>query len=165
MQFEDGKETEEINEMEGIARSYFQNLFPTRRGNYEHLLTGINRCIFEEDNSQLIARYTKEESQLALSELGPTKAPGEHGFSALCYQKCWSIVGEDVSSFFLQHLNGGMNISLINKTNIVLIPKIQNPSNISYFHPISLCKVIYKLIAKVITSRLCVVIDKCIDLA
>ncbi|KAA3475399.1 reverse transcriptase [Gossypium australe] len=102
----DERETKEIHEMEAIARSYYQNLFSTGRwGNYEHLLTGIDRCIFEEDNSRLTARYTKEEIQEALSELGPTKAPGEDGFSALFYQKCWSIFGEDVSSFCLKHLN------------------------------------------------------------
>lgn len=61
-------------EREEIARSYFQNQFLARRiGNYEHLLTGINCCISEEDNSQLTARYTKEEIREALSELGPTK--------------------------------------------------------------------------------------------
>ncbi|KAA3486763.1 reverse transcriptase [Gossypium australe] len=166
MRFEDGRETEEIYEMEGIAGSYFQNLFSTgRRGNYKHLLTGINRCIFEEDNSWLMASYTKEEIRVALSELGPTKAPEEDGFLTLFYQKCWSIMGDDMSSFCLQHLNGGMDISLTNKTNILLIPKIPNPSNINHFRPISLCNVLYKLMAKVIANRLHVVINKCINLA
>lgn len=56
-----------------------------------------------------------------------------------------------------------MDISLINKTNIVLIPKIPNPSTIIHFRPIILCNVLYKLIAKVIVNRLRSVIDKCID--
>ncbi|KAA3477260.1 reverse transcriptase [Gossypium australe] len=119
LQFEDGKETEEVHEMEVIDRSYFQNLFSAgRRGNYEHLLIGIDRCIFEEDNSRLTARYTKEEIREALSELGPTKAPGEDGFPTLFYQKCWSIVGEDVSSFCLKHLNEAKVIA--NRLRIVI---------------------------------------------
>ncbi|KAA3473556.1 reverse transcriptase [Gossypium australe] len=104
--FEDGRETEEICEMEAIARSYFQNLFSVgRRGNYKYLLTSIDRCIYEEDNSRLSVGFTKEEIRAALAELGPTKAPREDGFLALFYQKCWSIVGEEVSSFCLKHLN------------------------------------------------------------
>lgn len=47
----------------------------------------------------------------------------------------------------------------------MLIPKILNPSNITQFRPISLCNVLYKLIAKVIDIRLRVVINKCIDVA
>ncbi|KAA3469546.1 non-ltr retroelement reverse transcriptase [Gossypium australe] len=96
MQSDDGRETDKIEEMEEIARSYFQHLFSTgRRGNYNHILSGIDRCIFDEDKSKLKANYTKEEIREALKELGPTKAPGEDGFSTLFYKKCWSIIGED----------------------------------------------------------------------
>lgn len=56
-----------------------------------------------------------------------------------------------------------MNVSSINKTNTVLIPKISNPTNITQFRPISLCNVIYKVITKAIVNRLRTVMDKCID--
>lgn len=104
MQSDDGKETEDILEMEDITRLYFQKLFSAgRRGNYDRILAGIKQCIFYEDNSKLNARYTKEEISEALAELGPTKAPGEDGFPVLFYQKCWSIIGNEVTSFCLNH--------------------------------------------------------------
>ncbi|KAH1098717.1 hypothetical protein J1N35_015638 [Gossypium stocksii] len=57
-----GGETEDLQEMEGIARAYFQNLFTTRDTFFnDHLFSGINRCISKEDNRQLIALYTGEE--------------------------------------------------------------------------------------------------------
>lgn len=51
LQNEDGRETEVLQEIEGVARSYFQILFSAgERGNYEYFLSGIDRCVSEEDN-------------------------------------------------------------------------------------------------------------------
>lgn len=56
-----------------------------------------------------------------------------------------------------------MEVSSLNSTNIVLIPKISNPINMSHFRPISLCNVLYKILAKVIVNRFRKVIGKCVD--
>lgn len=166
LQLEDGRETKVLKEIEEIARSYFQHLFSAgRKGDYNHVLRGIELCVSEEDNLMLKSPYTKKELCEALKEMGSTKALGEDGFPALFYQKCWSIIGDEVAMYCLQVLNEGMDLSPINKTNIVLIPKITNPTNITQFKPISLCNVLYKLIAKVITNQLRIVITKCIDSA
>ena len=42
----------------------------------------------------------------------------------------------------------------VNNTNIVLIPKIQNPVKITDFPPISLCNIIYKVVSKCLVNRL-----------
>ncbi|KAH1031801.1 hypothetical protein J1N35_043975 [Gossypium stocksii] len=89
LNFEDVREIESMEEMVEIARSYFQQLFSAgRRGDYDHVLRRINRCVLKEDNLKLKASYKKEELCEALQEMGPTKAPGEDGFPTLFYQKC-----------------------------------------------------------------------------
>ena len=55
---------------------------------------------------------------------------------------------------FRSFLNNGNMLPKINHTNIVLIPKVQNPERMSEFRPISLCNVIYKIISKVLANSL-----------
>lgn len=74
--------------------------------------------------------------------------------SDLFYQKYWHIVSGDLSNYMVHALNNNMLHDNINLTYIILIPKNDNPTSISQFRPISLCKVIYKILAKCITNML-----------
>ena len=90
----------------------------------------------------------------ALKQLHPSKLPGPDGMSDLFFQKYWSIVGTNVSNMILNVINSGMSLSNINRTNITLVPKTNNPQRMTEFRPISLCNVVYKLVSKTLANHL-----------
>lgn len=53
----------------------------------------------------------------------------------------------------LDFLNGSMDISALNETFMVLIPKLKDPKKVFEYRPISLCNVVYKLISKMLSNR------------
>ena len=52
------------------------------------------------------------------------KAPGKAGIIAAFYQQYCSIVGNSLTQSVLSFLNSGLILKEINKTTIVLIPKV-----------------------------------------
>ena len=48
----------------------------------------------------------------------------------------------------------GLMVRSLNVTFLVLIPKVDKPSNFGDFGPIALCNLAYKIIAKTIVNRL-----------
>ena len=93
------------------------------------------------------------------SSMHLTKAHGPDGMLALFFQKFWNIIGEDVTKLCLDMLNGHSQLFDINNTHIVLILKTREPRQISQFRPISLCNVVYKILA----NRLRKVLPTCIS--
>ena len=76
------------------------------------------------------------------------------------FHKYWSIVGTDVTNMVLNVLNQNLPMVVINKTNIVLIPKTTHLSKMTEFRPISLCNVAYKTLANRLKAILPTVITE-----
>ena len=111
------------------AIAYFESLFTTSNPcRISEVTDTIATRVTDEMNQGLIAAFTKEEVVTALKQMHPTKAPGLDGMSAIFFQKYWDVVGDDITCMVLNVLNFDMSIADINRTNITLIPKINNPS-------------------------------------
>ena len=137
------------------AISYFEELYTTSHPSQsESVIAPIPTLVTPKMNSELSRAFTREEVVSALKQLHPSKSPGPNGMSALFFQKYWNIVGTNVSNMVLNFLNSGMSLSDINKTNIALVPKTNNPQKMTEFRPISLCNVVYKLVSKTLANHL-----------
>ena len=78
--------------------------------------------------------------------------------SPFFFQKYWDIVGPNVIEAVLSVIHSGHYLRKMNFTNIVLIPKKKKKkmkTQIMFdYHPISLEKVVSKIVLKVIANRL-----------
>lgn len=100
------------------------------------------------------APLSNEEIKQAMFSIGSLKAPGEDGFQALFFQKCWDIVGISTCDAVRDIWLHPELTSEINQTLVTLIPKVERPERVQQFRPISLCNVIYKCVSKIVVARL-----------
>lgn len=143
-------------ELKRMAVSYFKNLysdeglamvdsFPIKGGFprlESHLLNNLE------------ADITAEEIKDAFFGMGALKAPGPDGYHAMFFQSQWHTIGDSICRFIKDCFKDPSKINGINYTNVVLIPKIENPDTLKHFRLIALCNVIYKAITKIIANRL-----------
>ncbi|XP_030478300.1 uncharacterized protein LOC115695372 [Cannabis sativa] len=111
----------------------------------------------------LQATFTAIEIKTATFQLAHEKAPGLDGFNDSFFQKNWHLLGQDVTAAALNFLNGDADLSTVNQTLIVLIPKRPNPEQITDYRPISLCSTFYKIISRVLVNRLKPILSRIIS--
>jgi hypothetical protein len=89
-----------------------------------------------------------------LKDMKRNASQGPDGFNVEFYIATWDWIGQDVIQLVRTFFQTGIMPSHINDTHIALIPKKLVPLVPADYRPISLCNVIYKIIAKCIANRL-----------
>jgi hypothetical protein len=105
--------------------------------------------IFSRSTSPLQKKTTNVVKRMPLD-----KAPGPDGFNDLFLKKCWHIIKEDIYKLCLDFFNGSVDPQAINNSFITLIPKVNSPTSINDFWPISLLNCVVKIITKLMGDRL-----------
>ncbi|KAG7532416.1 Endonuclease/exonuclease/phosphatase superfamily [Arabidopsis thaliana x Arabidopsis arenosa] len=121
---------------------------------FDSVLRDVPVMISEDMNQKLSKEISTEEVRRALFSLNPDKTPGPDGMTAFFYQKFWDLTGPDLVKVVQEFHSSGSFDRRLNETNICLIPKTDRPRKMAEFRPISLCNVSYKVISKVLSSRL-----------
>jgi hypothetical protein len=114
-------------------------------------------------NEFLLKEFSEEEVKSALDSIGDFKAPGPDGMPSIFYKNLWDVVGRKLTTDVLHVLHGNKLPEGWNDTVISLIPKTDNPEHVSDLRPISLCNVTYKVVSKVLASRLRTILDDVIS--
>lgn len=137
------------------AHHFFSTLFaPPVQHQSVPLPLDNHATLSHEGKTSLHAPVTKDEGFYALKFIKSFKAPGPDGFQPFFFKKYWDIIGDDIRRLVQGAFDNGRIDSRMAETLIVLIPKVDHPTRISQFRPISLCNVIYKLVTKVLVNRI-----------
>ncbi|CAN1761157.1 Transposon TX1 uncharacterized 149 kDa protein [Linum perenne] len=152
---EDGGWIEEETEIKDHITTYFKKLFtaPDRNVDY-NLVNEIPRVVTNEMNEELTQSISDEEVKKAVFDMGKDKAPGPDGYSGHFYRKYWNVIGPQLCQEVKEFFRNTTMPTGWNETHIVIIPKIPNPEEIGQFRPISCCNFNYKIISKIMASRL-----------
>ena len=144
----------DLSTMGSIALSYFRNLFSSGLPNFDGLEISLTDVVSLEENQSLVAPFSKEEFTKAIKQMHPEKSPSPDGLNLGFYQRFLPLIGDQIFSANSQCLSTDAFPLGLNNTLIVLIPKCENPSSMKELRPISLCNVLYKLVAKVLANRM-----------
>lgn len=140
-----------MNEFQG----FFKSLYTSEASHREFTACNyISPRVSNSMNRSLLRPFTSEEIKAALFDMHPNTAPGYDGMTAGFFQSYWDIVGTDVCRAVRSFFYSGRMLGAINRTQIVLIPKVAIPTKVKDFRPISLCTIVYKVIAKLMAKRL-----------
>jgi hypothetical protein len=117
----------------------------------------------EEDNKALMEEVSEDELKEVLHSFQKDKILGLDGWSMDFFVGFFDFFGKDLLKVVEESRTNGYIHLPFNETFIALIPKKDDPQSLEDFRPISLCKNIYKVIAKIISRRLKVILSKSIS--
>ena len=138
--------------MYGVILEYFQSLYMLEGCKQGSCLNAIGQVITVADNETLMAPYSNWKSQMLYFPCIQISHRSRDG--AAFFQKYWHIVGSKVSSACLSFLTHNIMPDGFDDTDILLIPNKQPVESMGELRPISLCNVIYKIVAKGLANRL-----------
>ncbi|GKE57660.1 RNA-directed DNA polymerase, eukaryota, partial [Tanacetum coccineum] len=144
-------------------RYHFEERFNdpgTRRGSINFRFP--NRLSIDQI-ADLESAVSDEEIRKAVWGCGENKSPGPDGFTFDFFRKFWGVIGPDFCIAVKWFFDHGTFATGCNSSFVTLIPKSLDPKLVSEFRPISLIGSLYKVITKILATRLSFVISDLIS--
>ncbi|XP_028765313.1 uncharacterized protein LOC114723286 [Neltuma alba] len=135
----DGEWIEKEDEINTAFSQFYFELFASEdTRDMEEALQFVQKIVSEDENAMLTRHVTVEEIKGAVFQLNGSKAPGPDGYSGLFFHAAWGEVNQEVIKMVQDFFVNNASLQPVNKTNVVLIPKVDNADNVDQFRPIGL---------------------------
>ncbi|GJY86913.1 RNA-directed DNA polymerase, eukaryota [Tanacetum coccineum] len=159
----EGDWIEEPSKVKSEFLNHFTNQFLKPSSPHIHVDFQFPNCLNLEQSEELERLISTEEVKNAVWDCGLNKSSGPDGFTFDFFRKYWNIIGQDIVAAVSQFFSNGNFPPGCNSTFITLIPKIHDAKVVKDFWPISIIGSIYKIIAKILSNRLSVVMPDLIS--
>jgi len=155
---DDGAKVSTREKIESELNLYFQSLLSEpnqdRTQAINKITSAIPPLVTEEKNSLLLREFTEQEIEDVVFTMASDKAPGLDGFTIEFFKACWHIIKDDLINLIKNFHRTKRILPTINATFLTLIPKYDHADSPDKFRPIALCNVIYKILSKLMATRL-----------
>ncbi|KAJ7009510.1 hypothetical protein NC653_000258 [Populus alba x Populus x berolinensis] len=147
-----------------VAVDYFSELYDSPSERKPQLNPLGFKCLSKESSEWLEQEITTEEVKHSVWGCDGSKNPGLDGFNFKFYRLAWDFIAQDILDIVLSFFKIGRLPKGINTTYVTLLPKTVDPTKFKDFRLISMIHGIYKIIAKILMSRLKIVMQDIISI-
>ncbi|CAL1355813.1 unnamed protein product [Linum trigynum] len=150
-----------------IVSSFYQSLFTTKN-QVENMVDRvaalpISRSVSPEMNDRLTEPVLLSEVRLTVFAMGSKQAPGSDGFNGKFFKAFWDILRASVVDAVCSFFSTSKMLRSFNHTWLTLITKVENVETMRQLRPISLCQFVYKIISKIMATRLACLLPQIIS--
>jgi hypothetical protein len=158
-----GVELRSLPEIKSAAVDYFYNLYKAPIGKKAEMGPVGFKMLNSQLSLWLEREVTSDEIKRCVWDCDGSKSPGPDGFNFKFYKLAWDFIAEDLFDLITEFFRTGSMPKGVNLSFITLVPKKKVTSEFKEYRPISLIHGIYKIIAKILSSRLKEVIGSLIS--
>lgn len=155
LQLEDNSWIEDQDQILAHIKQYYHSLSKSAHQHSKNYIPSLGPIhLSYQDKERLGLAPLDAEISKVVHSFKPLRAPGSDGLHPFFYQKYWHIVGPSVICLCKKAFSDESILETINRTHVCLISKTKNATSLKNFCPISLCNLSYKIITKIISTRL-----------
>ncbi|CAI5977784.1 unnamed protein product [Closterium sp. NIES-65] len=155
----------EAHEILEAATDHFKEAFDdTTTGGLLPSVEWTPRRVLERASAECLAKdWSEEEVQQAIRELANDKSPGRDGLPKELFQVHWELLREPLMKMVGEFVKTGKMPDIANEAVTILLFKKGAQTDIRNYRPITLLSRVYKVLAKVVASRMKAVLGQVIS--
>ncbi|KAL0433331.1 UNVERIFIED_CONTAM: hypothetical protein Slati_2667400 [Sesamum latifolium] len=155
-----------LKEGDVCSRTFFlenQSLQSSGKIDLQFLLPWVKHTISNVEAAALSQNISDQEVKEAMFDIAEDKSTRLDGLSSGFFKAAWSMVGAKVTKAVKEFYSTGCLLKQVNESVLALIPKFEIPREVADYRPIACCNVIYKVIMRIMVTRMKGVLQKLID--
>lgn len=145
---------EEPKAIKEAVYNYYKNLYEEDWDSRPYFKRRYGQAIDDNMASELVESFSEQEVWNSIKSCDGNKAPGPDGFNTQSIKMGWTFMKKDIMAFMDEFHRNCRLPKCINSSFITLVPKVDNPLELKDYRPISLIGCMYKILAKVLATRI-----------